>query len=648
MQTKENDVMTRVSNVIALWCFVFVSLSGVTASAKGKTTHAKADKSSKKTNKVKTLKAQIQTLEKRMKRAESMMARAAKALALAEGVVKRAKTTLAAVKKMKDSSRLALKKAHKALKKEIASQRPLTQVEVRFQIDDWEIRERAAYVAYAHVEWKKYTRAPKLSTKKVYGKLTKIRSEKKIFETLKRARKEGILKDPVLKHRAQMLWDRLREFHLSDKANALRKKIHALEDKLNGIQASHRAVLGGKKVSNRDLRSIIRRDPKRSKREQAWRAYATVGPRVLKGGFMKLVRARNAYAKSLGFPTYFHYRYSKLHLHPEKMWKIYEKLRLASEDAYLKTAASYKELLKIKKVYPWDRRYAAFYQTKKVVDLDKYFAPKKLLPILFRGYKEMGFALKQLNILMDLYPRPGKNQHAYCFDIDPPYDVRILANVGQSGLRAYETMFHEMGHAVHGKFVRQDVRTFRALPDEGFLNEGSANFFGNLVDTKDFFQRYLNIPKKDLQKIVAMKKKQLNSRLYTMRWTLLWMYFERDLYINANVDDPTSMFWARYRQFQGDVPPNPPPYWGILIHFVSHPIYYQNYLLADMLAAQLHEAIRQKTGAKNVLGNPKVGPFLKKNFFAHGRRYRWDELLKKITGKPLTADAYLRALKHSW
>ena len=126
------------------------------------------------------------------------------------------------------------------------------------------------------------------------------------------------------------------------------------------------------------------------------------------------------------------------------------------------------------------------------------------------------------------------------------------------------------------------------------------------------------------------------------------MYFERDLYIHALSDDPTPRFWRRYQQFQADIPSNPPPYWGVLIHFVSHPIYYQNYLIADLLAAQLHDTVREKTGTSHVLNNPQVAPFLKKNFFAHGRRYSWDELLRKMTGKPLSADAFLRSLRDSW
>lgn len=550
-------------------------------------------------------------------------------------------------KEMARKARQLAMQARLALR-EVKKRALLTEVELRWQIDQWEIRERAALVAYAHTEWKKYTRDPKLSTKASYNALLKIRGEKEIFTILQKARKQKTAKDPQLKRRVQMLWDSLREYHLSKKANELRKQIHVLTDKLNGIQASYRAIFEGKKVSNRALRMVLRRDSNRKRREAAWRAYASVGPKVLAGGFMKLVQLRNQYAKQLGFPTFFHYRYKKLHLQPDKMWLLYEELRRKTEKAYEATRKAYKGLLKSKQFMPWDRRYAAYLKSKQVVNLDAFFRADRLLPVLFQAYQEMGFALKGMSIKMDLYPRPNKNQHAYCFDIDPPYDIRILANVGQPGQRAYETMLHEMGHAVHGKLVKQDVRTFRLLPDEGFLNEGSANFFGNLVDSRAFFARYLKIPKATLAKIVAMKQKSLNQRLYNIRWTLLWMYFERDLYINDQLTDPTRLFWERYKQFQGDIPPKAPPYWGVLIHFVSHPIYYQNYLIADLLAAQLHEAVKQKTQHKSVLNNPQVANFLSKHFFSHGRRYRWDELMKRITGKPLTAKAYLRALKTSW
>ena len=524
----------------------------------------------------------------------------------------------------------------------------LTEREIRWQIDAWEIHERAASVYHALLEWKKYTRDPKLSTKKAYQALTKIRKQKGIYNVIKVAR-ERKLKDPVLRRRVEMLWDRLKAYHLSKKVDALRAKIHVLTDKLNGIQASFRGSLNGKKMSNRDLGLIIRRNADRTKREAAWRAYSAVGPKVLQGGFMKLVQLRNQYAKMLGHKSFFHYRYHKLHLDPVKMWKMYETLRKATKKSMEAVLKSQEKTLKIKQIMPWDRRYASHLQAKKVMDMDKFFSSKKLLPILFKAYKEMGFTLKKMDIKMDLYPRPKKNQHAYCFDIDPPHDVRILANVGRPGQRPYETLFHEMGHAVHGKMVTESVRTFRSLPDEGFLNEGSANFFGNLVDTRSFYARYLNIPAPTLAQIVEFKRRRLHNRLASIRWTLIWMYFERDLYVNIpNVKDPSAQFWKRYKQFMGPVPKNPPPYWGILIHFVSHPIYYQNYLLADLLAAQLHETVKQKTGKNHILGNAKVAAYLAKAFFGYGRRYQWDVLLKKMTGKPLSAKAYLKSLRTAW
>ena len=71
----------------------------------------------------------------------------------------------------------------------------------------------------------------------------------------------------------------------------------------------------------------------------------------------------------------------------------------------------------------------------------------------------------------DLYEKEGKNQHAFCTDIDNTGDVRVLCNI-KSNSYWMNTMLHEFGHAVYDKNIDTDLpfhppRTGPYLHDRG-------------------------------------------------------------------------------------------------------------------------------------------------------------------------------------
>ena len=59
--------------------------------------------------------------------------------------------------------------------------------------------------------------------------------------------------------------------------------------------------------------------------------------------------------------------------------------------------------------------------------------------------------------LSDLYERAGKDQHAFCLDVDRAGDIRVLANLAP-GEEWLDVLLHEVGHAVY------DDHVDRALP----------------------------------------------------------------------------------------------------------------------------------------------------------------------------------------
>ena len=75
------------------------------------------------------------------------------------------------------------------------------------------------------------------------------------------------------------------------------------------------------------------------------------------------------------------------------------------------------------------------------------------------------------------------------------------------------------------------------------------------------------------------------------------------------------------------------------IIYVSYPLYLQNYLLADMIACQIHQTLKEKFGDDYAF-NKNVGPYLE-TFYKDGEYYTWQNRLIKGTGKELDIKAYL-------
>jgi peptidyl-dipeptidase A len=84
---------------------------------------------------------------------------------------------------------------------------------------------------------------------------------------------------------------------------------------------------------------------------------------------------------------------------------------------------------------------------------------------------------------------------------------------------------------------------------------------------------------------------------------------------------------------------------------VSVPGYYHNYLLGELFAAQLRQHIARqvpaavKEGKLHLLAEPRIGAFLIESVFKPGRLYPWDELVKRATGAPLSAAAFLAEIR---
>jgi peptidyl-dipeptidase A len=71
------------------------------------------------------------------------------------------------------------------------------------------------------------------------------------------------------------------------------------------------------------------------------------------------------------------------------------------------------------------------------------------------------------------------------------------------------------------------------------------------------------------------------------------------------------------------------------------PVYYFSYLLGEMFASAIQEALVRECG-EEALTSEKAGHFLKERLFRPGNRMNWSDLVQYVTGHSLTPDAWLK------
>jgi len=98
-------------------------------------------------------------------------------------------------------------------------------------------------------------------------------------------------------------------------------------------------------------------------------------------------------------------------------------------------------------------------------------------PLSGRALKKMGFDLDAMNI--EIRETPGQPGGA-AYDISVPDDIRFHGHF-MDGFEGARGWFHELGHAVHMKEVKETQAPFNELPFERALSEGVGEVFGAIV-----------------------------------------------------------------------------------------------------------------------------------------------------------------------
>jgi len=485
-------------------------------------------------------------------------------------------------------------------------------------------------------------------------KMMALFSDKEKLKKLEEIKVSGLITDSLQLRQLDVLY---RSFLMAKadtaKLNAMVRLGTVIEQKYNNF----RTVVGGQKMSDNEVENVLSSSKDVNYQKEVWESQKKIGA-VVADDIKKLVKLRNEVAASLGFKNYHDMSLTLSDQDPKEVGHIFNELDSLTKSAFASVKndidayfVKYYNLKSTDELMPWNYQNRFFQEAPRIydVDLDKYYQYQDLEALTSTFYSGIGLPIDDMLKNSDLYEKPGKNQHAFCTDIDNAGDVRVLCNVTPNAMWM-NTMLHEFGHAVYDKNIDATLPFVLRDPAHMFTTEAIAMMFGRFASNPQWIRDMTGISEEEKMRIAENSFKSLRlEQLVFSRWAQVMYRFEKGMYENPD-QDLNKLWWdlvEKYQLLKRPVGRNEPD-WATKIHIASYPCYYHNYLLGELLASQLFYHI---TGNilksddykfQSFVGNKKVGVFLKEKIFMPGNKWYWNELIEKATGEKLTAKYYAR------
>ncbi|KAA1257705.1 Thermostable carboxypeptidase 1 [Rubripirellula obstinata] len=264
--------------------------------------------------------------------------------------------------------------------------------------------------------------------------------------------------------------------------------------------------------------------------------------------------------------------------------------------------------------------------------------------------------------------RLDETSHPFCTTLGPN-DIRILTRFEQHWLPGglFGTL-HEAGHGMYEQGLRAD---WFGLPPGSYvslgMHESQSRLWENQVGrSREFWTWLLDDAKAAFEPSIddvgldsfyhavntirpSLIRVEADEATYNLH-ILIRFDLERQLIErHIEVADLPDAWNARYESDLGITPPSDAD--GVLqdVHWSAGLIgYFPTYTLGNLASAQLYEAAEQSIGdLPDQISRGDFGPladWLRTNVHESGRCYSSDQLIKKVTGKPLSAKPLMNYL----
>jgi len=224
-------------------------------------------------------------------------------------------------------------------------------------------------------------------------------------------------------------------------------------------------------------------------------------------------------------------------------------------------------------------------------------------------------------IIFDLDDRAGKRSRAFCAPVQIPDEVYLVMRP-HGGQTDYNTLLHELGHALHFGYMREDYPfEYRWLGDNS-VTEAYAMLFDHRMLSRGWLLRYTELGRNHVDKFLRMAafeefqflRRYAAKSLYEIQvydGTVPWQALP-DVY----VETLGQAMGLRYRREDAFIDLDP--------HYYS-----TRYLRAWQLQAVIDESLTHRFD-EDWWRNPAAGPWMVQQLFCEGQRESAHEIAARV------------------
>ncbi|GAX73907.1 hypothetical protein CEUSTIGMA_g1357.t1 [Chlamydomonas eustigma] len=420
-----------------------------------------------------------------------------------------------------------------------------------------------------------------------------------------------------------------------------------------------------KKCSSVQLRSIMRVNDDEATRKACFEGMRSIGPFVAER-FVEIVKCRNRLARSLGYEDYYDFKVTSAEgFGKTRLFEIMDDLETKTRPLMHGARKALLESKGASALEPYNIGYALSGDTEKA--LDPYFPFEDAVDVWARTFAALGIKYNGATMTLDLCDREKKYSNGFCHWpqvawrkpdgalVPSKANFTSLATPNQlgSGRTALVTLLHEGGHAAHMANIDQPSPFFgqERAPFSVAMAENQSMFLDAFAHDSAWLGRYardkegLVIPWSVIEEHI---KASHPYEVMALRAMLAVPYFEKALYElpedHLSVQSVLDLADKVEVEIQGGLSARP-------LMSVPHILadeascYYHGYVLAEMSVH--HTRAYFKAKYVQLVDNPKVGADLAESYWKPGNSEMFLDVVQKLTGKPLTADAWVEVLSTS-